>query len=226
MPAESARRPGRVDGSMASVNEAKATVRARVWQHLHDSGVGRGRIVDRIPDFIGSDGAARRLADLEQWQVARTIMANPDRAQQPVRALALGAGKLLFMAVPGLAGRDPFYRLDPDVLNGHVTRVADRRVAAEVAPTVALDQMSPIDIIVCGSVAVDRHGVRVGKGAGYSDREIEMLAGAGLIRPGTIIVTTVHELQVSTEPLPSEPHDVLVDYVVTPERVIAVSGRR
>src|SRR5690242_510147 len=68
--AEPARWPGRIDGSMSGMNQSKAAVRARVWQHLRDSGVGRGGIVDRIPDFVGSDRAARRLADMEQWQVA------------------------------------------------------------------------------------------------------------------------------------------------------------
>jgi len=93
--------------ALVSVREEKAAIRQRVWQQLLDSGIGRGAIFDRIPDFVGSEKAAARLAELPQWQAARAVMANPDRAQQPVRALALAAGKLLFMAVPGLAKADP-----------------------------------------------------------------------------------------------------------------------
>ena len=81
--------------------------------------------------------------------------------------------------------------------------------------------MQPIDLIVCGTVAANRQGVRVGKGAGYSDIEIALLAEAGLIGPSTTIVTTVHHLQVIDEPLPHDEHDFTLDYIVTPEQIIS-----
>ena len=55
--------------------------------------------------------------------------------------------------------------------------------------------MRPVDLITCGTVAVDRQGVRIGKGAGYSDIEVGLLVEVGLITPETTIVTTVHDLQ-------------------------------
>jgi 5-formyltetrahydrofolate cyclo-ligase len=51
-------------------------------------------------------------------------------------------------------------------------QLADRYRAAEVAPTVPLDSMPPIGFIICGGVAVIFDGVRVGKGAGYTDIEV------------------------------------------------------
>jgi len=81
--------------------------------------------------------------------------------------------------------------------------------------------MPPIDLIVCGSVAVNQDGVRIGKGAGYSDIEVALLVEAGLLHPGTTIVTTVHDLQVLDEPLPRDDHDFTVDCILTPERTIA-----
>jgi len=36
----------------------------------------------------------------------------------------------------------------------------------------------------------------------------------------TPVVTTVHELQIDDEPLPMTDHDVPLDLIVTPERVI------
>lgn len=204
---------------------SKAEVRAQVWAALTESGVGIGAVADRIPNFVGSDEAAARLSELPSWHAARTVKANPDHAQQAVRALALKAGKLLFMAVPRLARPEPFYRLDPGELGDRPERAAERRVAAELAPTVSVEAMAPIDFIVCGSVAVNHEGVRIGKGAGYSDIEVGLLAEAGLLKPETTIVTTVHELQVLDVPLPHEDHDFTVDYVVTPERVITCSRR-
>lgn len=41
--------------------------------------------------------------------------------------------------------------------------------------------MRPVDLIVCGTVAVNRRGVRVGKGGGYSDLEFALLVEAGLM---------------------------------------------
>ena len=44
---------------------------------------------------------------------------------------------------------------------------------------------------------------------------------AGLIGPGTVCVTTVHELQVvSAGTIPLTSHDVPVDLIVTPDRII------
>lgn len=43
---------------------------------------------------------------------------------------------------------------------------------------------------MCGSVAVDRQGARLGKGAGHSDIEVALLKEAGLIGPWTTIATT------------------------------------
>src|SRR6266487_6305094 len=92
--------------------------------------------------------------------------------------------------------------------------------AANTAATVGLDEMRPVDLIVCGSVVVNRNGVRVGKGAGYCDIEVALLTEAGLIRPDTAIVTTVHQLQVVDDGLPETEHDFSVDVIVTPDEVI------
>ena len=51
-------------------------------------------------------------------------------------------------------------------------------------------------------MAVNRDGVRLGKGAGYSDLEVALLQEAGLIDRDTTIVTTVHALQVVDIALP------------------------
>jgi 5-formyltetrahydrofolate cyclo-ligase len=65
-----------------------------------------------------------------------------------------------------------------------------------------LDELGPVDLVVCGTVAVNRDGVRVGKGGGFSDLEFALLAERGLLGGETTIVTTVHDLQLVDEPLP------------------------
>ncbi|MEV0622428.1 5-formyltetrahydrofolate cyclo-ligase [Nonomuraea sp. NPDC050404] len=205
---------------MADIDRAKWAVRERVWALLEQSGAAEAGGRGYIPAFSGADEAAERLTTLPAWQRGQVVKAVPDRAQLPVRVRALKAGKIVYMAVPKLAETPPFYLLDPHNLPVPAEEVADRVVAARIARRVDVDEMRPVDLVVCGSVAVNRAGVRLGKGAGYSDIEIALLAEAGLLSSQTIIVTTVDELQVLDEDLPEDEHDFRADFIVTPERVI------
>lgn len=202
-------------------DQAKELVRQQVWDALtaaaavHDVSVH-----GRIPNFKGSDTAAARLAALPAWQAATIIKAVPDKAQLPIRAQALADGKTVYMAVPKLAGPRPFYLLAPDKISVPPIEAASSRVAATIAPTVDVDALRPIQIVVLGSVAVSRGGIRIGKGAGYSDLEFALLTEAGLISPETLVVTTVHPLQVVDTAIPATEHDVSVDLIITPDEVI------
>lgn len=205
---------------MASAGESKRSVREHVWARLELAAAVEPGAYGHIPDFAGAGVAADRLAGLGTWHVARVVKVVPDRAQYPVRVRALEAGKLLYMAVPRLAEARPFYCLDPGTLEVEPEDAADREIASRIAPTVSIDAMRPVDLIVCGSVAVNKNGARLGKGAGYSDIEMALLAEAGLLNDQTTIATTVHELQLIDDELPEEEHDFHVDLIVTPERVI------
>ena len=63
------------------------------------------------------------------------------------------------------------------------------------ARTVDVDELAPVDLIVTGCVAVDESGARLGKGGGFSDLELAIAAVAGLVDERTVVVTTVHALQ-------------------------------
>ena len=76
------------------------------------------------------------------------------------------------------------------------------------------------------TVAVNRAGVRFGKGGGFSDLELALLTEAGLVDDATTIVTTVHPLQLVDGELPETEHDVRVDVIVTPEEVVRTGTRR
>jgi 5-formyltetrahydrofolate cyclo-ligase len=190
------------------VDQAKRAVRERVWALLERECVVERGVRGRIPAFSGADEAAERLATLPSWQAAHVVKAVPDTAQLPVRALALAEGKLVYMAVPKLVDELPFYLLDPATLT------------VPPAEAAAVHQMLPVDFVICGSVAVNRQGVRLGKGAGYSDIEIALLVEAGLVTPNTTIATTVHSLQVVDEQLPEAGHDFSLDVIITPDEII------
>lgn len=208
------------------VHEAKQRVRERIWTLLEREHAAPPDVHGYIPTFVGADEAAARLAALPAWASARIVKAVPDRAQQPVRARALRDGKTVYMAVPRLAEPLPFYHLDPATLPIPPDQAADRHLAATLARQVGVQDMQPVDLIVCGSVAVNPHGVRLGKGAGYSDIEFALLQEAGLIRPTTTVVTTVHDLQVVEDDLPESRWDFSVDLIVTPTRTITCGPAR
>jgi 5-formyltetrahydrofolate cyclo-ligase len=195
---------------------AKEAVRERVWALLERQRAARfPGAVGRIPNFVGAEQAADRLAELPEWRAARVVKANPDAPQLPVRRRALADGKVVYMAVPRLRTEKPFLRLADDAT-----------IKARGAHPTAIDEVEAIDLVVCGTVAVNRTGVRIGKGGGYSDLELALLIEAGLVGDGTTIVTTVHALQLLAEELPETAHDFRVDRIVTPGFVIKPRRRR
>ena len=218
-------------GGPADLLAAKAALREEIWSAMRDAKVARfPGAAGRIPNFTGAEAAAGRLRGLPVWQAARTLKANPDSAQLPVRQRALEDGKTVYMAVPRLASEEPFFALDPDHLNEPPRKAASIKGASRSARRVTLAELSPVDLVVMGSVAAGEDGARLGKGGGFADLEFALASSAGLIGAETVCVTTVHELQIRPAgAIPVTDHDVLVDFVVTPERVIdcrGASGRR
>jgi 5-formyltetrahydrofolate cyclo-ligase len=206
---------------------AKQAVRERVWALLEREGVARfPGAKGRIPNFAGAPAAAARLASHPAWRAARVLKANPDAPQLPVRARALADGKLLYMAVPRLTAERPFLLLDPQRLDVPPRRAASIGGAARAGRQLAVEELHPVDLVVCGSVAVNRQGARVGKGGGFSDLELALLAEAGLIGPDTVVATTVHPLQVLDQALPETAHDFRLDLIVAGEEVIACRRTR
>ncbi len=179
----------------------------------------------RIPNFVGAEAAARRLAESPAWQAARVIKCNPDAPQLPVRVLALRHGKRLFMAVPRLRDERCFLELDPNRLAGRERAAASIRGAARFGTPTRPKDMPRIDLVVAGSVAVRRDGARVGKGGGFSDLELALLTELGLIGRWTTIATTVHPLQIVRDRFPMLAHDIPLDLIVTPEETIRCPRR-
>lgn len=204
------------------IERAKQAVRNGIWELLEreDAAKPPGTVVGKIPNFLGAEAAAERLAALPVWQTAQVVKANPDKAQRAVRAKALAEGKVLYMAVPRLADKLPFYLLEPEHLTVPAWEAASKEGAASIGRKVAASELRPVDLVICGSVVVNREGARVGKGGGFSDLEVAFLVEAGVLRSDTVLATTVHPLQVIDEPLPETVHDFRVELIATPDEVI------
>jgi 5-formyltetrahydrofolate cyclo-ligase len=209
-------------GGPAEVLAAKASLREEVWESMRAAKVARfPGAAGRIPNFTGAEAAAETLRGIPEWHAAQTLKANPDSPQLPVRQRALEDGKTVFMAVPRLAEPEPFFALDPAHLSEPPRKAASIAGASRSARRVALEELTPVDLVIMGSVAVGLDGARLGKGGGFADLEFALATAAGLIGPGTVCVTTVHELQVrDLGEIPVTDHDVAIDLVVTPARII------
>ena len=210
-----------------SVKAVKAAIRERVWRLLEERGVARFPlpVKGRIPNFVGAEEAAARLFTLDVWRRSQVVKVNPDSPQKPVRLAALRQGKLLVMATPRL--RQGFLLLDPNKIPSYLyEKAATIRGAFQLGKPIGLDELKSlgVDLIVTGSVAVDMHGNRVGKGEGYAELEYGIARELGIVSEETLVATTVHDLQIVNS-IPREPYDLTVDIIATPTKLIKVEPR-
>lgn len=199
----------------------KDEIRDDVWELLQKRKVARfPGAKGRIPNFIGAEACAKRLAETTYWKAAKVLKINPDSPQRAIRQRALADGKTIYMAVPRLHSNLPFIELDPRKLKCSPYAASSIKGAGQHGRPVKLDDVRKIDLVVCGSVAVNRRGARVGKGGGYSDLEFALLTEREKIAANTPIVTSVHPLQVIDEDIPMTEHDIPLGAIVTPTEVV------
>ena len=192
----------------------KDDIRNRIWDLLEKKNLVsfprpcRGR----IPNFVGSDRAGRRIRELDEFRKANCVFCAPDRVLKRIREIVLEEGKILAVALPHMTG---FLQIEERGRIDQATTIKGFRQFGKPL------QMK-IDLFIQGSVAVDLRGNRLGKGKGYGDREWEYLKGQGLIDGDEKTVTVVHEVQIVDDLSPlMEPWDKRIDFILTPKQVFA-----
>jgi 5-formyltetrahydrofolate cyclo-ligase len=210
---------------VSSTTRDKELIRQRVWAFLEERNIARfpRPVFNRIPNFVGAEEAGKKVAATMEFEEAGTIKVNPDSAQRQVRLEALSRGKLLLMPTPRLRGG--FILLDRMVPKDRLRAASTIRGAFMLGKQVPLDKLPVVDLAVVGSVAVAPDGGRIGKGEGYSEMEYAVLRELGLVSESTPIITTVHDSQI-VESVPLEEHDIAVDHIVTPTRLLATNRSR
>jgi 5-formyltetrahydrofolate cyclo-ligase len=198
----------------------KENIRSRIWTMLEELGAARPPrpVHGRIPNFVGADRATRRLLELEEFKKAEVVKVNPDSPQKPVREAVLRAGKILLTPTPRL--RSGFLLVNQE----HIPErgcgyAATMKGSFRYGQKTELRRLPKPDLLVVGSVAVTPSGGRVGKGGGYSELEYAILSELGLVDERTPIATTIHEIQI-VEDLPMEAHDLRLDIIITPNRIL------
>lgn len=85
-------------------------------------------------------------------------------------------------------------------------------------PWLPPDAIARADLVLVPALAVDRTGVRLGRGGGFYDRSLALCAA------GTPLVAVVRDQEV-VDALPHDPHDVRVTHALTPSAgLIALAG--
>jgi 5-formyltetrahydrofolate cyclo-ligase len=94
-------------------------------------------------------------------------------------------------------------------------RAGRARLLEPLGPRLGPEAVCEADVVLLPGVAVDRRGVRLGRGGGSFDRALARLAAAEA-DPALVALVYGHEV---VEELPSEPHDRRVGLALTPEGV-------
>eukprot|EP00931_Biecheleriopsis_adriatica_P023516 TRINITY_DN14838_c0_g1_i1.p1 TRINITY_DN14838_c0_g1~~TRINITY_DN14838_c0_g1_i1.p1 ORF type:complete len:370 (-),score=64.31 TRINITY_DN14838_c0_g1_i1:35-1144(-) len=205
----------------------KWAIRKRVWDYLEEHNIAANPrpVHHRIPNFVGAEQTAKQVEKLPEFHRARWVKVNPDSPQKEVRAATLRAGKMLLVPQPRL--RTGFFsllnptKIEPSKYSYACTQAG----VVEFGMPIDLDADIKVDMIVIGSVAVNAaNGARLGKGEGFAELEYGMLRLMGAIDDDTPVVTCIHDCQL-VDDIPSEKmlcHDVPVDIICTPTRIIRV----
>jgi len=209
--------------SMPSINEIKAEIRRKIWRAMDEKGVSRPPkpIEERIPNFVGAEEACEKVSRLPEFLRASVIKINPDSPQTHARYLALSMGKIVIMPTPRL--REGFLLLNPQRIPRDRLREASTiRGSFTWGLRVGLRNIPKVDLVIVGSVAVNLKGARVGKGGGYADLEYGILRELSAVDENTPVITTVHDIQILDQEIPMEDHDLPVDMIVTPSRILRI----
>ena len=204
----------------------KEVIRKEIWALLQKHKVARFPGAEgRIPNFIGAEACAKQLAETTYWKAAKVLKINPDSPQRAIRHRALAEGKIIYMAVPRLRSDKPFIELDPKKLKCSPYVASSIKGAGQHGQPIGIAKLRTVDLVVCGSVAVNRRGARVGKGGGYSDLEFALLTEQKKIAANTPIVTSIHPLQMIDGEIPMTEHDIPLSAIVTPDEVIEIKSK-
>ena len=214
------------------MKDNKHIIRERVWEELRKVAKPDSRFhfdfSSFIPDFEGSEKCAETIRDMEVYKKARSLMITPDNCLELLREYSIKDNKVIVMPTYGI--RRGFVLLSRDLVPLGKEDFAATLDGAErfgrYLSILELKELGKIDLMVTGASVVSVNGVRYGKGHGYFDLEWGMFRELGLVDDNTPVIAVVHDCQVIEEDIEAKAYDTIMDYIVTPTRVIRVRVRR
>ena len=206
-------------------------LREKVWTKLAEVALPDSRFhlnfAEVIPDFVGSNEATNRIAQLPAYQPCRYAFVTPDNCLTELRRRMIEAGVTLVVSTYGIY-RGFILLARENVPSGFELCAAWLDGLEHFGKPITLTELRArgrFDLMVTGASAVSTNGVRFGKGHGFFDLEWGMFTEIGLADETTPVVAVVHDVQVVEEKLEPSVTDILVDWIVTPTRLIEVKNR-
>ncbi|MFI1585272.1 5-formyltetrahydrofolate cyclo-ligase [Embleya sp. NPDC020630] len=190
---------------MKDILNDKATLRSQLMNSR--SRVGSDRRVAASRALRGA------LLALPEIAAAGTVAAYVPVGSEPggrdlAEDLAAGATRRVLLPVL-LADND----LDWALYEGPASLVpAGRGLREPIGPRLGPEAVRTADVLVVPGLAVDRRGMRLGRGGGSYDRALARVPEAAV----TVVLLYDDEV---LDRVPAEPHDVPVDVAVTPAAV-------
>lgn len=186
------------------------------------------------PDFRGSGDATKRVAELQCYKDAQTVLVTGDNSCEGLRYRALRDGKRVIVGTCGL--RRGFVVLDPG-------KIADSRI--ELASTLdgmerpgigrrvdlaqLRDEGLKIEMCAMGGLVFNEQGVVVWEGSALFEVQWVLLQDLKVLSAATPVVAVAHDCQIVNEAqsgldkiTADKNGEVQCDFVVTPERVLEV----
>ncbi|QRP46952.1 5-formyltetrahydrofolate cyclo-ligase [Amycolatopsis sp. FDAARGOS 1241] len=156
---------------------------------------------------------AAALASVAASVAAATVCAYVPFETEPgsvalLNALVSAGSRVLLPVIPDIVGP-----LEWAEYTGEATLVPGRLrgIREPSGPRLGIGTVSSADVVLVPALAVDRRGVRLGRGAGHYDRSL-VVGGAELLA-----VVRAPEL---VDRLPGEAHDVPMNGALTPDGVV------
>ena len=176
----------------------------------------RAVLAAMTPSFLAeaSNLAIALLAKQRMWKEAQSVLLYAPLPEEldiwPLLSIALKEGKMV--ALPRYIQKDKSYVICPvsDPENDlQIGQFGIREPASHCLPA----PISQLDFVLVPGVAFDLHGRRLGRGRGFYDQLLKAVRGktCGIAFDEQIVET-----------VPVEPHDILVNSILTPSRWVEV----
>jgi 5-formyltetrahydrofolate cyclo-ligase len=184
---------------------------------------------DRRRAFVAGLVAGEREALLRDLATRCAPLARLDGARAaPVASYAAMGSEMDPQFVERLFGPHAFPRIVDDMLHFHVADWADL-VPGPMGigqPRADLPEVFP-QLLLVPLIAATLDGVRLGQGGGYYDRTLARLRARNMASGGAPVITVglAWDCQIA-EILPVEAHDVRLDWLATPTRLVACGQKR
>ncbi len=201
--------------------------RVQVWEGLRKVAKPDSRFSwdfsEFITDYDGSDKCAELICGTDIYNSVDVIFITPDNNLTKFRERVIRDGKYILMTNYGITRG--FFLIEPQkVPKGKEELASTLDGVQEFWQHLTLKQIKDlvgnVDLLVTGASAMSLDGVRFGKGHGYFDLEWAMLYSAEIIDNYSVVIGVGHDCQVIDTDIEVKPYDTVMDYIVTPTRII------